>query len=153
VTHTYAILDVSSAAYEEIRQKLAEAGYEHAFNDDGDGRECIDMHGVALRSEPSPEATKDVGLPPEWRTVLPQLQRIERQPAGHNGDCPKVDGPDELCPGRPCEFFEVGVRDILPGTVFWWWGASVEDAIRRAAAGIRAPSQGQTLRETEGFQG
>lgn len=44
MSHTYVVLEVSKAAFEEIREKLKEAGYEHAFHD-----ELIDMHGIALR--------------------------------------------------------------------------------------------------------
>jgi len=43
-THTYAVLAVSKEAYDEIRKKLLQAGYEHAINRDGE----IDMHGIAL---------------------------------------------------------------------------------------------------------
>ena len=49
MTYTYAILDVSAAAYDEVRALLVAAGYEDAINDDGEGREVIDMHGIALR--------------------------------------------------------------------------------------------------------
>lgn len=54
-THTYALLDVSPACYEEIRAKLAEAGYDHLFHEDVDGDRVatvIDMQGLALREEP-----------------------------------------------------------------------------------------------------
>jgi len=44
MSHTYALLEVSPAAYAEIAAKLREAGYDHAFGDDG----AIDMHGIAL---------------------------------------------------------------------------------------------------------
>lgn len=47
MTHTYALLEISQAAYDEIRQKLREAGYQHAFGDDGE----IDMHGIAVIPE------------------------------------------------------------------------------------------------------
>ncbi len=47
-THTYAILEVSSAVYAEIRAKLVAAGYHHALHKDDDG-EAIDMYGIALR--------------------------------------------------------------------------------------------------------
>ncbi len=43
ITHTYALLEVSPGAYEEIAGKLRAAGYDHAF-DEG----AIDMHGLAL---------------------------------------------------------------------------------------------------------
>ena len=47
-TYTYVILQVSDAAYKEIRDQLAEAGYDHAFLKDDRGQEVIDMHGLAL---------------------------------------------------------------------------------------------------------
>jgi hypothetical protein len=42
-THTFATLEVSAAAYDEIKAKLVEAEYQHAFIDD-----AIDMHGIGL---------------------------------------------------------------------------------------------------------
>jgi len=57
MTHTYAILEVSSAAYKEIKDKLEAAGYQHAFYDDRDGDGIIiDMHGIALKDEGSKDA-------------------------------------------------------------------------------------------------
>jgi hypothetical protein len=44
MTHTYSILVISQAAYDEIHTKLIEFGYEHAIGDDN----TIDMHGIAL---------------------------------------------------------------------------------------------------------
>ena len=46
-THTYALLELSAAAYEEIERKLREAGYDHAFDEDG----VIDMHGIGVGRE------------------------------------------------------------------------------------------------------
>lgn len=46
-TYTFAKLEVSQQAYDEIREKLVEAGYEHAFGLDDDV-ELMDMHGIAL---------------------------------------------------------------------------------------------------------
>lgn len=54
-THTYALLELSPAAHEEIARKLREAGYGHAFHDDGCGRVMIDMSGVAVVPERAPE--------------------------------------------------------------------------------------------------
>jgi hypothetical protein len=49
MTHTYALLQISATAYEEIAQRLRAAGYAHAFGDEGE----LDMHGIALvRGEP-----------------------------------------------------------------------------------------------------
>ena len=46
-TYTYALLEVSPAAYAEIKTKLEAAGYAHAFHEE-DGKVVIDMHGIAL---------------------------------------------------------------------------------------------------------
>lgn len=43
-THTYAELELSTAAYDEIAAKLRAADYDHAFMDDG----TIDMHGIGV---------------------------------------------------------------------------------------------------------
>ena len=48
-THTYAVMDVSDETYDEIRDKLVEANYEHTFHEDSDGNELLDMAGIALR--------------------------------------------------------------------------------------------------------
>jgi hypothetical protein len=50
-THTYVILPLSAAAYREIRAKLRDAGYDHAFQDVGAPSEVIDMHGLAVQCE------------------------------------------------------------------------------------------------------
>lgn len=59
MTHTYAILEVSRTAYDEIAAKLREAGYNHAFEAVREvnraGRPAtivIDMHGIAIRAIP-----------------------------------------------------------------------------------------------------
>lgn len=51
-THTFVELDLSPEAFEEIRRKLAAAGYYHCFND-GYGSEPLrlDMQGIALKSD------------------------------------------------------------------------------------------------------
>jgi len=43
-THTYAIMKVSKATYDEIERLLQEAGYDHAIMEDG----ALDMHGIAI---------------------------------------------------------------------------------------------------------
>ena len=48
MTHTYVVLELSPAAYDEIAGKLKAAAYDHAFGDDGE----IDMHGIAVKREP-----------------------------------------------------------------------------------------------------
>lgn len=82
-THTYAILDVSTAAYDEIREKLKIAGYEHAFHRQGTGkarqedREVIDMHGIGLRQETAQrdEAQKREEI--DMSTPTPNLTETE----------------------------------------------------------------------------
>ena len=83
-THTYAVLDVSEAAYTEIADKLKAAGYDHAF-DNG----VIDMHGIALALEPKPAA---VPQPPAGYTKLA---------AGVRCRCARLwtDGKDQWCCG------------------------------------------------------
>lgn len=44
MTHTFALLELSPMAYEEIRGKLLDASYDHAINTDG----TIDMHGIGI---------------------------------------------------------------------------------------------------------
>lgn len=54
-THTYVELELSQSAYDEVRRKLAEAGYDHAFMDDG----AIDMHGLGVtRAETAVRCTQ-----------------------------------------------------------------------------------------------
>lgn len=49
-THTFVILPVSANTYNEIYNKLALAGYEHAFITEDEGV-VIDMHGIAISLE------------------------------------------------------------------------------------------------------
>lgn len=58
-THTYSVLDLSPVAYEEIRGKLLAADYHHAFHQDMDGRDVIDMHGIAVAKEAAEEPARD----------------------------------------------------------------------------------------------
>lgn len=50
MTYTYAILEISSSAYNEIKEKLEKAGYQDQFHEDK-GSVVIDMHGIALKSD------------------------------------------------------------------------------------------------------
>lgn len=61
MTHTYAVLDVSGPAFAEILAKLAAAGYSHAIHQE-DGRDLIDMHGVALAMDRTPRPAVDVEI-------------------------------------------------------------------------------------------
>lgn len=48
MSHTYALLELSYKAYQEIFEKMKAAGYDHAFGYDGE----IDMHGIAIIQTP-----------------------------------------------------------------------------------------------------
>lgn len=48
-TYTYAVLEVSHAAYAEIKAKLEAAGYQDQFHKDREDGVLIDMHGIALK--------------------------------------------------------------------------------------------------------
>lgn len=56
-THTYALLPISQAAWDEIAAKLRDAGYRHAFKV-GD---VIDMHGIAVLPDGAPQSEEDRG--------------------------------------------------------------------------------------------
>lgn len=60
MTYTFATLEVSQLAYDEIRSKLLEAGYDQAVLRDRDV-ELLDMRGIALNR--GPEVS--------WRAVMP----------------------------------------------------------------------------------
>jgi hypothetical protein len=49
MSHTYAILKVSKATYDEIAAKLLAAGYDHAFHGG-----AIDLHAIAIRVDEGP---------------------------------------------------------------------------------------------------
>ena len=51
MTYTYVILEISKPAYDEIAKKLKDAGYDQVFHEQG-GEVVIDMHGIAVKSEP-----------------------------------------------------------------------------------------------------
>lgn len=43
MTHTYALLEVLPSTWRDVRKRLEQADYDHAFHDN-----AIDMHGIAL---------------------------------------------------------------------------------------------------------
>lgn len=49
-THTFARLEISSAAFHQIKKKLKEAGYSHLFVDDN----TIDMTGIGISPKIAP---------------------------------------------------------------------------------------------------
>jgi hypothetical protein len=46
-TYSFVVLELSPAAFEEIRSKLEAAGYQHQFHVEQE-RTVIDMHGIAV---------------------------------------------------------------------------------------------------------
>lgn len=51
MTYTYAVLEISKAAFDEIKAKLEAANYQHQFVKADDGTIEIDMHGLAVKAE------------------------------------------------------------------------------------------------------
>jgi len=89
MTRTYAHLNVPSEFFEYVKKRLIEAGYGHAILDDGD---TLDMHGIALVTEPS------TGLSDELKE---QIDEILKAPVSMSlvEDC-ICEGPvrNPLCP-------------------------------------------------------
>ncbi len=54
MSRTYALLDVPQEFFDFVKERMEEAGYEHAI--DGD---VIDMHGIALTPEVEGSSTVD----------------------------------------------------------------------------------------------
>lgn len=57
MSYTFALLEVSQEAYDEIAKKLHDADYGHAFMEDG----AIDMHGIALVKKNGPTIAEETG--------------------------------------------------------------------------------------------
>lgn len=73
-------------------------------------------------------------------TVLshPRFFRVERIHYGHRGECPQ---PPESCDGvYPCWRFDVGVA-LVEGRCEWESGTTVQEALAKMAARIRAESE------------
>lgn len=49
-THTYALVEISASAYQEVVEILRKAKYHHAIDE---RTNTIDMHGLALRLDPA----------------------------------------------------------------------------------------------------
>jgi hypothetical protein len=49
-TYTYAILEISQAAFDEIKAKLEAADYRHAIIREEGCYPVLDMHGIALKA-------------------------------------------------------------------------------------------------------
>lgn len=83
-THTFAELEISSAAYDEIRAKLEAAGYQHAFVALEAGV-ALDMHGIGLtRAAPDSnrvEATQSESFGIEQRSSR-LARELSKEPGG-----------------------------------------------------------------------
>ena len=102
-THTYAILEVSAATYDEIAARLRAIAWDHAFQDRVDVRDksagldvvtytLIDMHGIALATE---EAPRDI-LDPNRCAVCGWLLATSREEGCVSGSCSLRPRPERL---------------------------------------------------------
>jgi hypothetical protein len=48
LSENYTVLKISRRAFDEIKQRMEEAGHDGAFYSDANVGECIDMHGIAI---------------------------------------------------------------------------------------------------------
>ncbi len=64
MTHTYVLMELSPAAYDEIAAKMRAAGYDHTFNHEGE----IDMHGIAVTR--CPATLHDIAITREPTTFV-----------------------------------------------------------------------------------
>ena len=87
-THTYVLMDVSPATFEEIRGKLEEADYGHAINKERD-EVHLDMHGIGLRNmgvtgesaaSPADEVKKDFTVTGESMEAMQAEQGFPEEP-------------------------------------------------------------------------
>ena len=60
MTHTYAVLEISTEAFAEIKAKLEAASYLHTLTEDREHGMVMDMHGIALAD--GPKLTKFTNL-------------------------------------------------------------------------------------------
>jgi len=78
MTHTYAIAEVSSACYVEVKALVLEAGYTQAVHVDK-GVTVLDMHGIALR-ENTLITNAEVAQKQRWYDdSLKAFQEMERE--------------------------------------------------------------------------
>lgn len=47
-THTFVVMEVSDAAFDEIKTQLELASYQHAIHNDAQRGIVLDMHGIAV---------------------------------------------------------------------------------------------------------
>ena len=81
MTYTYAIMLVSEATYQEVRAALIEADYHQAIHHK-DGRECLDMRGIALQVAPTATPTEAQTLRQMTLAMREADQHFERVGGG-----------------------------------------------------------------------
>ena len=103
-THTFATLEVSRQAYDEVAGLLREADYAHCFIDEGDPAGPIDMHGIALvpkddRQSAFNDYMNRIGyaVPPD----VPGSASLQLDEQGFLGHNPPGDGWDASEPLEP----------------------------------------------------
>lgn len=119
MTHTFATLEVSDNLYEEVAAKLKEAGYDHAFMEDG----AIDMHGIGLTKKvvvPYVEPPATMNCPRRGENGQ-MFYGIGRQDVPANGMYDRFTDQDDCCTYcgslNPDEFMarlEAGNVKIVP---------------------------------------
>ena len=91
-THTFALLELSPAAFEEIASKLREAGYGHAFTEHADGRAVIDMHGIAVLPLPPQVLAAPAPEPASSHAGRRTCVCLDPEPSPITGRCGRCGG-------------------------------------------------------------
>lgn len=76
MSHSYALMPIPKAVFDDVRGRLKEAGYDHAIHDEG---KTLDMHGVALI--PMYDSVPEYALVP--REILGRLIQATVKHATH----------------------------------------------------------------------
>lgn len=77
-THTYAILEVEPAAFEDIKRRLLAVDYGFTIDTDN-GREIIDMHGIALAADAPDARGPLINLKPYQQRVVDEREALEEK--------------------------------------------------------------------------
>lgn len=83
MTHTFAELQISCAAFDEIKAKFEAAGYDHALLQMDDGI-TIDMHGVGLTRAKPPDLSRSAGIEPRSSRLARELSESDRVEVTHS---------------------------------------------------------------------
>lgn len=141
MTRTVAHLEISAAAFEEIKAKLAAAGYQHAFSIEGEPEHeaviAIDMHGIAVI--PTPDPLTDNAISDG------EIRRIAKAAIGKS-KAERIQAFERIC-----GLFGATFEDLHPdgvcrheGVRHGWRGQVVCPLMTRAA-GESAPAADQTV--------